>query len=134
MRVIVSAQLGTLLWIMDLKVYGDTGPLPDVVASPIFGAWIGAAAGLIWGPVIELMTPQATEQQRWVALAGSMLLLCAATAMIWAIPPGAVWWGLRMLVVASLAAAVVEGVALAICVRRAQPPQEARVEQPADAS
>ncbi|MFQ5810189.1 MAG: hypothetical protein ACE5JM_11270, partial [Armatimonadota bacterium] len=123
-RVAVSAGLGAALWIMDLKVYGDSGPLPDIVASPIFGAWIGAAAGLVWGPIIELMAPRATEQQRWGVLAGSMLMMCVATGIIWGIPPVRDWWGLRMLVVASLAAAVVEGVALAICTRGAEPPTE----------
>ncbi|MGD8239276.1 MAG: hypothetical protein PVH68_12030 [Armatimonadota bacterium] len=123
-RVAVSAGLGTALWIMDLRVYGDSGPLPDIVASPIFGAWIGAAAGLIWGPIIELMAPRATERQRWIVLAGSMAMMCVATGIIWAIPPVRNWWGLRTLVVASLAAAVLEGVALAICTRGAERPTE----------
>ncbi len=129
-RVAVSAALGTALWLVDLRVYGDTGPLPDIVASWVFGAWCGAAAGLIWGPIIEVSVPDATERQRWLVTAGSMAMMCVPTAVLWAVPPAGLWWGLRLLVVASLAAAVVEAVALVWSVRTAGPPTE----HPSDAA
>ena len=124
-RVVVSAALGAALWLMDLRVYGDTGPLPDIVASPIFGVWIGAAAAIIWGPIIELAVPRAVERHRWIALLGSMVMMCAAAGMVWASPSAADWWGLRMIVMSSLAAAVVEAIALRVYVRAEQPPAEA---------
>ncbi len=138
-RVAVSAGLGTALWVFDLKVYGETGPLPDVVKSPIFGAWCGAAAGIIWGPIIELAVPRATEKQRWLVVLGSMILMGICTGVIFAIAPTKFWWGLRMLVIMSLAAAVVEAVGLSVCSRgqepgdAASPDETSGADEPSDA-